>query len=115
MLMTSRPAQPNASHKDQRFTLIEDCSVANDDTAIPFKKYRFDNGLTLLLAADKSAPLVHVEMTYHVGSAREELGHSGYAHLFEHMMFQGSEHVPLREHFRLINEAGGQMNGYHQS
>ncbi|KLV04936.1 peptidase M16 [Photobacterium aquae] len=78
---------------------------------IPYSKYTLANGLTVVLHEDKSDPLVHVDMTYHVGSAREELGKSGFAHFFEHMMFQGSKHVGDQEHFRLITEAGGTMNG----
>ncbi len=60
---------------------------------------------------DSSDPLVHVDVTYHVGSAREEAGKSGFAHFFEHMMFQGSEHVADEEHFKIITEAGGNLNG----
>ena len=74
-------------------------------------KYRLDNGLTVILSPDDSDPLVHVDVTYHVGSAREEIGKSGFAHFFEHMMFQGSKHVGDQQHFRLITEAGGSLNG----
>ncbi|NMU26902.1 insulinase family protein, partial [Vibrio parahaemolyticus] len=70
-----------------------------------------DNGLTVILAPEDSDPLVHVDVTYHVGSAREEVGKSGFAHFFEHMMFQGSENVGDQEHFRIITEAGGTLNG----
>ncbi len=55
--------------------------------------------------------MVHVDVTYHVGSAREEIGKSGFAHFFEHMMFQGSENVGDQEHFKIITEAGGTLNG----
>lgn len=79
--------------------------------SIPYTKYRLDNGLTVILHEDKSDPLVHVDVTYHVGSAREELGKSGFAHFFEHMMFQGSKNVADEEHFKIITEAGGDMNG----
>ena len=78
---------------------------------IPFEKYTLDNGLTVILHEDHSDPLVHVDVTYHVGSAREEVGKSGFAHFFEHMMFQGSEHVADEEHFKIITEAGGTLNG----
>ena len=80
-------------------------------TVIPFKKYQLANGLTLILHEDHSDPLVHVDVTYHVGSGREDLGKSGFAHFFEHMMFQGSENVADEQHFKLVTEAGGQMNG----
>ncbi|HWK53915.1 MAG TPA: pitrilysin family protein, partial [Hyphomicrobiales bacterium] len=56
-------------------------------------------------------PLIHVDVTYHVGSAREEPRRSGFAHFFEHMMFQGSAHVGDDEHFKIVTEAGGTMNG----
>lgn len=78
---------------------------------IPYTKYILENGLTLIVHEDHSDPIAHIDVTYHVGSAREELGRSGFAHLFEHMMFQGSEHVKDEEHFKIINEAGGQANG----
>ena len=91
--------------------LVQEVEQADDGLVIPYQMYRLDNGLTVLLNADKSDPLVHVEMTYHVGSAREEPGQTGFAHFFEHMMFQGSKHVGDQEHFRLVNEAGGTMNG----
>ncbi|MEG3767622.1 pitrilysin family protein [Alteromonas sp. 14N.309.X.WAT.G.H12] len=81
------------------------------DIHIPHIKYTLDNGLTVILHEDHSDPLVHVDVTYHVGSAREEPGKSGFAHFFEHMMFQGSEHVADEEHFRIITEAGGTLNG----
>ena len=91
--------------------LIQQVDSSPDGLVIPYQMYQLDNGLTVLLNSDKSDPLVHVEMTYHVGSAREEPEQTGFAHFFEHMMFQGSKHVGDQEHFRLINEAGGTMNG----
>jgi len=93
------------------FTLIERKQPASDAIGIGYAKYRLKNGLTVILHEDHSDPLVHVDMTYHVGSAREELGKSGFAHFFEHMMFQGSEHVADEQHFKMITEAGGTMNG----
>ncbi|MCW8107711.1 insulinase family protein [Alteromonas ponticola] len=82
-----------------------------EQITIPYEKYTLDNGLTVILHEDKSDPLVHVDVTYHVGSAREEVGKSGFAHFFEHMMFQGSKHVADEQHFRIITESGGSMNG----
>ncbi len=81
------------------------------DYTIPFSKYKLSNGLTLIVHEDHSDPIVHVDVTYHVGSAREEIGKSGFAHFFEHMMFQGSKHVGDEEHFKIITGAGGSMNG----
>lgn len=78
---------------------------------IPFTKHTLDNGLTVVLHEDKSDPLVHVDVTYHVGSGREDIGKSGFAHFFEHMMFQGSENVADEQHFKLITEVGGTLNG----
>jgi zinc protease len=90
---------------------IEEVIGENDKTIIPYQKFLLDNGLTLILHSDDSDPLVHVDMTYHVGSGREELGKSGFAHFFEHMMFQGSENVADEQHYKLVTEAGGTMNG----
>lgn len=92
-------------------TFIEQVEAQEGKTVIPYQKYVLDNGLTLILHQDNSDPLVHVDMTYHVGSGREEAGKSGFAHFFEHMMFQGSEHVADEEHFKIVTESGGTMNG----
>src|SRR5262245_7187268 len=78
---------------------------------IPFTKHVLANGLEVVLHEDHSEPVVAVYVYYHVGSSREERGRSGFAHLFEHMLFQGSQHVADNDHFRLIQEAGGTLNG----
>lgn len=91
--------------------LIEKVEKKGDEMIIPFEKYVLPNGLTVILHEDKSDPVVHVDVTYHVGSAREELGKSGFAHFFEHMMFQGSDNVADEQHFKIITEAGGTLNG----
>ena len=82
-----------------------------DEVVIPYTKYRLDNGLVVILHEDRSDPLVHVDVTYHVGSAREEIGKSGFAHFFEHMMFQGSTNVGDEQHFKIVSESGGTLNG----
>lgn len=74
-------------------------------------KSKLANGLEYILYQDKTVPLVSVNIWYRVGSAYETIGKTGLAHLFEHMMFQGSEHVPKEMHFRYIQEAGGTLNG----
>ncbi|AMR32915.1 peptidase M16 [Mucilaginibacter sp. PAMC 26640] len=91
--------------------LVEKVARKGTELVIPYEKYVLPNGLTVILAEDHSDPLVHVDITYHVGSAREEIGKSGFAHFFEHMMFQGSEHVSNGDHFKFITEAGGTLNG----
>ena len=85
--------------------------LPGDEVAIPYRKFELANGLILVLHEDSSDPLVHVDVTYHVGSGREQVGKSGFAHFFEHMMFQGSTNVGDDEHFKLVAEAGGTMNG----
>ena len=90
---------------------IEEVDQKDEEITIPYEKYKLDNGLTLIIHEDHSDPLVHVDVTYHVGSAREELKKSGFAHFFEHMMFQGSENVADEEHFKIITDAGGTLNG----
>ncbi|WP_028024610.1 M16 family metallopeptidase [Enterovibrio calviensis] len=93
-------------------TLIEKNETqTHGQPSIPYQKYQLDNGLTVLLHPDDSDPLVHVDVTYHVGSAREEPGKSGFAHFFEHMMFQGSKHVGDQQHFKYVTESGGSVNG----
>ena len=77
---------------------------------ISFERHRLANGLRIVVAADRSAPIVAVNLWYDVGSKHEKPGKTGFAHLFEHMMFQGSEHVAKGEHFALVQGAGGTLN-----
>ncbi|MDX2367935.1 MAG: pitrilysin family protein, partial [Colwellia sp.] len=92
-------------------SLVESVIATEERLAIPFKKYTLANGLTVILHQDNSDPLVHVDVTYHVGSAREQLGKSGFAHFFEHMMFQGSKNVADEQHFKIVTQSGGNLNG----
>jgi len=78
---------------------------------IPVETFHLDNGLFVTLSEDHTAPIVAVNLWYHVGSANERPGRTGFAHLFEHMLFQGSAHVGSNEHFELIQRAGGTLNG----
>lgn len=77
----------------------------------PFREHELENGLRVILHRDTSTPVVAVHVMYHVGSKDERPGRTGFAHLFEHMLFQGSEHVDKGEHFRHIQNAGGTANG----
>ena len=89
--------------------------ACNEREKTPFKinyeKYQLDNGLTVILHEDKSDPIVGVAIQYHVGSNREVPGRTGFAHLFEHMLFQESQHVGQDQFFKIIQNAGGTLNG----
>ena len=89
--------------------LMFSCKTATKDTdlSIPVEKYTLPNGLTVVLNEDKSDPIAALAIYYHVGSSREAAGKTGFAHLFEHMMFQRSENVSEDQLFRLIQGAGG--------
>ncbi len=79
--------------------------------SIPYEQFRLNNGLTVVVHTDRKAPLVSVGVWYLVGARDEPVGRSGFAHLFEHLMFRGSEHS-RQDHFRPLEEAGGtQLNG----
>lgn len=91
--------------------LIEKVTKKGSEIIIPYEKYVLPNGLTVVLHEDHSDPIIHVDVTYHVGSAREEIGKSGFAHFFEHMQFQGSDNVGDEQHFKIITAAGGTLNG----
>jgi zinc protease len=78
---------------------------------LPIATHTLANGLRVVLSEDHATPIVAVNLWYHVGSANERAGRTGFAHLFEHMLFQGSEHVAANEHFELVQRAGGTLNG----
>jgi zinc protease len=78
---------------------------------IDYEKYSLVNGLQVILYPDLSVPITAVNLWYRVGSANENKDKTGFAHLFEHMMFQGSQNIPKEGHFRFIQEAGGSLNG----
>jgi len=77
----------------------------------PVQRFRLENGLRVVLAPDRSVPVVAVTVSYDVGMRSEPEGRTGFAHLFEHLMFQGSANVPKMEHARLVQAAGGTFNG----
>lgn len=89
------------------------CSSPDEQSElkIDFEKYQLENGLDVILHLDNSDPIVAVAIQYHVGSNREVLGRTGFAHLFEHMMFQQSENVGQDQFFKMIQGAGGSLNG----
>src|SRR5690348_10029290 len=93
------PAQKPASH------------ASRSQISIPFEHYQLANGLNVILAPDHAVPTVAVDVWYHVGSKNEVPGRTGFAHLFEHVMFTGSGHVPYGLHDKLTEGVGGYNNG----
>ncbi len=91
--------------------LLEKVEAKPDKVVIPYERWKLSNGLIVLLHEDHSDPLIDLTVTYKVGSSRESLGKSGFAHFFEHMMFQGSKHIADEEHFKIVQTAGGNNNG----
>lgn len=99
-----------------RLLLLASTAMILSSTVLPqpqvqFEQYVMNNGMTVLLHEDHSAPVVAVVVMYHVGSKNEKKGRTGFAHLFEHMMFQGSQHVGDDQHFKLLQEVGANING----
>lgn len=92
-------------------TALLSCMQRQTDFKVNFEKYTLDNGLEVILHEDRSDPIAAVAVLYHVGSNREEVGKTGFAHLFEHIMFQESQHVGQDQFFKKIQEAGGTLNG----
>lgn len=86
-------------------------SGASPSLNIPFEQYTLPNGLRVILSVDRSVPTVAVNVWYHVGSKNEEPGRTGFAHLFEHVMFTGSGNIPYGVHDNLTNGVGGSNNG----
>ncbi len=90
------------------------CAIRASAQTIPkikFEKYKLSNGLEVILHEDHSTPIVSVDTWYHVGSGDEQVGRTGFAHLFEHLMFMGSENVPVGAFDKLLESAGGDNNG----
>src|SRR5688500_7716441 len=101
-LMALIPAAANAQKKGAPAELPK----------IQFEKYTLPNGLQVILHVDRKLPIVHVNQWFHVGSKNEKPGRTGFAHLFEHMMFQGSKNA-VGEYFTYVEKAGGErgVNG----
>lgn len=91
--------------------MISGTTPKEKELKLDYEKYTLSNGLDVILHIDRSDPIVALAVQYHVGSDRESKGHTGFAHLFEHMMFQRSENVPEDQFFTLIQDAGGTLNG----
>src|SRR4051794_29694883 len=84
--------------------------ATDDKVHLPVTTFKLPNGLTVFVNEDHTVPIVAVNLWYHVGSKDEHVGRTGFAHLFEHLMFQGSKHVGDDQHLRLVAEAGGSAN-----
>ena len=98
------------------FAMLNSCETKNNEAesatlSLDYEKYTLENGLEVILHEDKSDPIVSVAIQYGVGSNREKKGRTGFAHLFEHMLFQESENVPQDQFFKNIQDAGGTLNG----
>ncbi len=94
------------------FAAGPDPSAAVRPPKLQYEHFTLPNGLTVVLSEDHSTPIVHLQLTYHVGSKNERPGRTGFAHLFEHMMFKGSKNVSPEEHSSIISTVGGQTNAY---
>jgi predicted Zn-dependent peptidase len=109
-LLGPSAAAPPAAHA-QRAPAAAPAGAPRAPAPIRLEQYALPNGLTVVLAPDRSTQVVAVDVWYDVGARDERPGRTGFAHLFEHMMFQGSANVKKGEHFQLVERAGGQMNG----
>ncbi len=94
------------------FLFTNSFSKVDSKFKIDYEMYKLGNGLNVILHADKSDPIVSVAILYHVGSNREIKGRTGFAHLFEHILFQESQHVGQDQFFKKIQDAGGTLNGF---
>ncbi len=92
-------------------SLLSQAQTAPKPLQIPLEQYKLENGLRIVMSVDHSAPTYGISITYNVGSHNERAGHTGFAHLFEHMMFEGSQNVGKGEHMILVDNNGGDMNG----
>jgi len=90
--------------------LLAGSQLAGQARKIEFEKYTLTNGLTVILHQDKSAPVVAVSALYHVGSKNEEPGRTGFAHFFEHLMFEGSDNIKRGQFMKYVSNAGGSNN-----
>ena len=89
-------------------------SAAVAPPKLQYQRFTLPNGLTVILHEDRSTPIAHVQLWYHVGSKNERAGRTGFAHLFEHMMFKGSKNVEPEQHTSIVSSVGGQRQRLHQ-
>ena len=94
-----------------QISLAQQKAGASNAIKIPYETYKLPNGLNVILSVDRTTPTVAVNVWYHVGSKNEMAGRTGFAHLFEHVMFTGSGHVPYGTHDKLTEGVGGNNNG----
>jgi zinc protease len=87
-------------------------SAASRPPKLQYQISTLPNGLTVVLSEDHSTPIVHLQLVYHVGSKNEKAGRTGFAHLFEHLMFKGSKNVQPEAHTSMLASVGGQSNAY---
>jgi len=92
--------------------LLQSTPAADTPPALHIRQETLANGLRIVLVEDRSRPLVNLQVWYHVGSKDERSGRTGFAHLFEHLMFRGSKNVAPEQHMRFVRQAGGQVNAY---
>ena len=92
-------------------SVVPSLTHAQKAPRFPVEKYSLENGLQVVLSQDRTLPVVGVVVTYHVGARNEVKTRTGFAHLFEHLMFQGSAHVPKAGHFKYVENAGGDLQG----
>src|SRR5918993_667553 len=107
LALSSAAAAPSVSPAAQP----PPAAASADALKLPFETYTLPNGLTVILSQDKTAPTVAVNVWYKVGSKNETVGRTGFAHLFEHVMFTGSGNVPYGLHDKLTEGVGGSNNG----
>ena len=86
-------------------------AATESDLHIPFERYKLQNGMRVVLSRDTAVPVIALYVIYDVGARSEEKGRTGFAHLFEHMMFEGSANIKKGEHFKYVQANGGVMNG----
>src|SRR5436189_3115594 len=112
MARLSRPLAAVALAGVIVYAAVQPSSAASRPPKFQYQIATLPNGLTVVLSEDHSTPIVHVQLWYHVGSKNEKAGRTGFAHLFEHLMFKGSKNVQPEGHTSMISGRGGQSNAY---